>query len=167
MNKTVVIGMGNPLRGDDGAGWAVVDAIWAKPIAEVTAVSTHQLLPEHIDLFRPAAQVIFVDASVVGEAGVVSVTAVAPATEGPAASHHLHPGVLLALGVKIYGRMPPATLITITGDDFGYQEALSARVQRGVETAVCQIRQLAIGQLAGVPTSLSGQNIPLDGALNP
>ena len=42
MNKTVVIGMGNPLRGDDGAGWAVVDALWANPIAGVTAVSTHQ-----------------------------------------------------------------------------------------------------------------------------
>ncbi|MCB8923991.1 MAG: hydrogenase maturation protease [Ardenticatenaceae bacterium] len=162
MNKTVVIGMGNPLRGDDGAGWAVVDALWAEPIAEVTAVSTHQLLPEHIDLFQEAAQVIFVDASVVGEPGEVMVTAVSPATEGPAASHHLHPAVLLALGVKIYGRMPPATLITITGDDFGYQETLSAKVQVEVETAVHQIRQLA-----GVPTSLSAQNIPQDDVLNP
>ena len=90
------------------------------------------------------------------------VTAVSPATEGPAASHHLHPAVLLALGVKIYGRMPPATLITITGDDFGYQETLSAKVQVGVETTVRQIRQLA-----GVPTSLSAQNIPQDDVLNP
>ena len=103
MNKTVVIGMGNPLRGDDGAGWAVVDALWANPIAGVTAVSTHQLLPEHIDLFQEAAQVIFVDASEVGELGEVMVTAVSPTTEGRAARHHLHPAVLLALGVLVSG----------------------------------------------------------------
>ncbi|MFZ1396998.1 MAG: hydrogenase maturation protease [Candidatus Promineifilaceae bacterium] len=142
MNKTVIIGIGNPLRGDDGAGWAVVDAIWAEPIEGVTAVSSHQLLPELIDLFRQAMQVIFVDASVVGEPGDVAITAVLPEMDGPAATHHLHPGVLLALGLKIYGRMPPAYLITISGDDFGYQETLSAKVARGVGTAVCQIRQL-------------------------
>ena len=149
MNKTVVIGMGNPLRGDDGAGWAVVDALWAEPIEGVTAVSTHQLLPEHIDMFHDAAQVIFVDASVRGVPGEVSVTALEPVTDGSVSSHHLHPEVLLALGVKIYGRMPSAQLLTITGYDFGHSENLSTPVQAAIATAVAQIRQLV-----DAPTSL-------------
>lgn len=152
MNKTVVIGIGNPLRGDDGVGWLVVEALQALAIDGVTAVSTHQLLPELIDLFRDAAQLIFIDASVVGQPGDTSQTAVLPAMEGPIASHQLHPGVLLALGVKLYGRMPPAYLITVTGSDFSHKETVSAEVESAISTVLTQIRQLANAkQLASIP----------------
>ncbi|GJM41050.1 MAG: hydrogenase [Ardenticatenaceae bacterium] len=148
MLKTVVIGIGNPLRGDDGVGWAVIEALEAESGAPITAVSAHQLLPEHIDLFRLEAQVIFVDASVEGTAGEVTVTAVPATKDGPAASHHLHPGVLLALGEKLYGRMPPAHLITISGQAFGYEEKLSLPAREAIAIVVNQIKQLAV-----VPTS--------------
>ncbi|WP_420631677.1 hydrogenase maturation protease [Candidatus Leptofilum sp.] len=149
MDETIVVGIGNPLRGDDGIGWAVVDRLLTEPFEGITAVHTHQLLPELIDRFHEAAQIIFVDASMVGKLGNVTVTAVSPATDGTTASHHLHPGVLLALGVKLYGRMPPAHLVTITGHNFGYREELSTLVEQAIRVAISQIKQLA-----GVPTSL-------------
>lgn len=142
MDKTVVVGIGNPLRGDDGAGWAVVEALLANPTAGVTAVSTHQLLPELLDLIRDAAQVIFVDASVVGEPGTIKTTAVQPAADGPAASHQLHPAVLLALGIELYGCMPPAHLITLTGQDFGYHEQLSPSVQQAIPQVLDLIEEV-------------------------
>ncbi len=156
MNKTVVIGIGNPLRGDDGVGWAMVEAL--EEVAEawgLTAVYAHQLLPELIDEFRCARRVVFVDASVSGEAGAVTVTAVPPTTDGPAASHQMHPGVLLALGMKLYGRMPSAYLITVTGQDFGYTETLSAPVEQAVTAVLHQIQQLI-----QAPTPVSGPTLP-------
>ena len=143
MNKTVVIGIGNPLRGDDGVGWVVVEAL--AEVAEawgITAVHTHQLLPELIDDFSQASQVIFVDASVVGQPGSIVVTPIQPTLDGPAASHQMHPGVLLALGARLYGRMPAAHLITITGRNFGYTETLSAPVEQAVTAVLHQIQQL-------------------------
>jgi hydrogenase maturation protease len=156
MNKTVVIGIGNPLRGDDGVGWAVVEALASVAAAwGITAVHTHQLLPELIDDFRCASQVIFVDASVAGEPGTIAVTPIQSATNGPAASHQMHPGVLLALGVKIYGRMPTAHLITITGQDFGYTETLSAPVVQAVTAVLHQIQELI-----QAPAPVSGPTFP-------
>lgn len=120
---TLVIGYGNPLRGDDGLGWAVVDALQDR--TGVTAVSTHQLLPELADRIAQAEKVVFVDATVEGEPGDIRVTAVFPQTIGTASTHQMSPGVLLSYVAELYGRCPPAHLITITGQDFGYTETLS------------------------------------------
>ncbi|MAU01623.1 MAG: hydrogenase maturation protease [Anaerolineaceae bacterium] len=137
-----VVGIGNPLRGDDGAGWAVVEALAELTVGPMQTVCVHQLLPELLDTIHTAERVIFVDASVDGEPGSVMVTSIQPTPDGPASSHQLHPAVLLAMGGELYGRMPPATLITITGQDFGYQEQLSPPVQQAVAAAVCQIEKM-------------------------
>lgn len=138
--KALVIGIGNPLRGDDGVGWAVIEALAdGAEACEVTAGAQHQLLPELIDTIHDATAVIFVDATVEGELGAISVTSIQPASDGPASSHQLQPAVLLALGVELYGRMPPATLITIAGQEFGYEEKLSPPVQQSVAKALRQV----------------------------
>lgn len=136
------VGIGNPLRGDDGAGWAVVEALAELAIGPVRTVCVHQLLPELLDAIHTAKQVVFIDASVDGEPGSVVVTSIQPASDGPASSHQLHPAVLLAMGVELYGRMPSTTLITITGQEFGYREELSLSVQQAVATAVGQIEKM-------------------------
>ncbi len=125
--NTLVLGYGNPLRGDDGVGWVVAERL--QGVVGITAVPLHQLLPEHADLMQTAVSVIFVDATVEGEPGVVRVRPVAPDRHGLAASHQMSPRVLLALVAELYGRCPPAHLITITGQDFGYNETLSPPVQ--------------------------------------
>ena len=142
IRETWVVGIGNPLRGDDGVGWAVVEALAILAIDSVQTVCVHQLLPELLDAIHMAEQVIFVDAAVDGEPGDVMVTSIQPAPDGPASSHQLHPAVLLAMGVELYGRMPSTTLITITGQEFGYQERLSPPVQQAVAGAVGQIEKM-------------------------
>ena len=138
-----VIGIGNPLRGDDGMGWAVIAAL-ADHAEEwgITAVSTHQLLPELIDAVYTAELIIFVDATVNGKPGTVTVTPIQPATNGNAATHQMSPAVFLALGLGLNGRMPPATLITITGQDFGYREQLSPTAEQALVAAIGQIEKI-------------------------
>ena len=134
----LVIGYGNPLRGDDGVGWAVIERLQQTPLAEpLTLIASHQLLPELSDLIREAAQVTFVDATVLGEPGTVRITPITPDLTGPDSSHQMSPGVLLAYSQELYGYCPPAHLITITGVQFGYEETLSPLLQAKLE-AICQ-----------------------------
>lgn len=123
---TLLIGYGNPLRGDDGVGWVVADAL--QDWTGVTAVSTHQLLPELADQIACAEKVVFVDATVEGVPGEIRITAVSPQTNGSASTHQMSPGILLSYAAELYGRCPPAYLITVTGQDFGYTETLSPLV---------------------------------------
>ncbi len=136
--NTLVLGYGNPLRGDDGAGWGVAERL--QGVAGITAVPLHQLLPEHADLIHTAVHVIFVDAAVDGEPGAVRVQALAPDRQGLAASHQMSPGLLLAMVAELYGRCPPAHLITITGQNFGYTETLSPPVQESARQVEKMVR---------------------------
>lgn len=136
--NTLVLGYGNPLRGDDGAGWVVAERL--QGVAGITAVPLHQLLPEHADLMQTAVHVVFVDAAADGEPGAVRVQALAPDRHGLAASHQMSPGLLLAMVRELYGRCPPAHLITITGQDFGYSETLSPPVQESARQVIEMVR---------------------------
>lgn len=66
----LIIGYGNPLRGDDGFGWHVADRLTEllnDESAKILAV--HQLTPELAESIGEAKLVIFVDAAYGGEPG--------------------------------------------------------------------------------------------------
>jgi hydrogenase maturation protease len=46
MPGTLLIGYGNPLRGDDGLGWQVADQVARDADKSIKVVATHQLTPE-------------------------------------------------------------------------------------------------------------------------
>lgn len=121
--NTLLIGYGNPLRGDDGVGWVMAERLMG--VEGITAVSAHQLLPELIDQIAEVDHVIFVDATVQGKPGDIGVREIFPDTMGLATSHGMEPVVLLAYVEQLYGRSLQAHLVTITGQDFGYKENLS------------------------------------------
>lgn len=158
--RTLVLGYGNPLRGDDGAGAAVIErlqrpsplpeaegAAATSPLTkaeEVGLLTAHQLMPEHVDELVQADHVIFVDASVEVPAGEVRARTVVADTTGEAATtaHHMTPAVLLGLCEAMYARAPAATTIAIGVEAMGYGEALSPTVDRAVDQAVRHIREM-------------------------
>ena len=60
----MVIGYGNTLRGDDGVGPRVAEAVAALALPGVRTLVCAQLSPEHADPVAQARTVIFVDAAV-------------------------------------------------------------------------------------------------------
>jgi len=137
MPHTLVIGYGNVLRGDDGAGYLVADLLRDRvrgPAIEI--VSEQQLLPEMMEVISRAGKVIFIDATVSGRAGRV---ARLPLRPGPACSrftHHATPDNLLAGAQKLYGNTPEAVLYTIGGKSFETGEELTPVVRRAVNELV-------------------------------
>ena len=155
----LVIGYGNPLRRDDGVGWATVAQIQDLILEDVICVTAHLLLPEHSDMVAGADMVILVDASIEGSAGDVHITPVLPADESPVMTHHLSPQSLLAMTKWLYDKLPFTILITITGADFGMGEGLSDRVAEKMNLLAGWVKWCADNRCATL-LSWAGKNDP-------
>lgn len=141
--SVLVIGYGNTLRGDDGAGPKVAEEIERLNLPNVRALSLGLLAPEIADPVSKAGKVIFVDAS--AEANEVSVSPVAPGESSQVMAHAAEPATILALARDLFGRAPNAWLVAIPACDFSPGENFSQTTARGVKTAVDQITRLISG----------------------
>ncbi len=146
--RGLVIGYGNPLRGDDGFGRLAAELVSAHGL-DIAVIVTHQLGPELAVALSEAEYVVFLDARRAGEAmadeaGTLRAATVAPRTLSPTAlSHDFSPGALLALARAAYGRAPPATLVTATAADFAHGADISVAVRTAARRAAEVIARLA------------------------
>jgi len=138
---TLVIALGNPLREDDGAGWAVAQAL--HQCQDVRVLVVHQLMPEMAEEVSRADAVVFVDARRGGLAGELRTVALAPAAAEHRLTHVVEPETLLHYAQLLYGRAPKAWLVSIAGERFGLGDGLSASVLQAVPAAAQQVRALA------------------------
>ena len=140
MPHTLIVGYGNPLRGDDSVGWRAVEGLEA-PGAEILML--HQLTPELMEPISRAGRVIFVDACTGGTPGEIHRRVVDPQAAKPVSfTHHATPETLLAGARALYGRAAEGFLITVTGADFSLGGELSSAVSQsldGVRTAVLSL----------------------------
>jgi hydrogenase maturation protease len=119
----LVIGYGNTLRGDDGIGPAVAEAVAVLGLPGVRVIVAHQLTPELAADLADARLAVFIDAAAGGEP--VTAVRIAASAAGGVMSHAADPRGLLALCEAVYGRFPEAWLVAAGGSDFGYRDGLS------------------------------------------
>lgn len=138
---TLIIGYGNPLREDDGAGWYVADRV-AEALGDTARVlREHQLTPDLAADLAAADLVVFVDARIVEvERGVV-VEPVEPA-DSPARSHYCAPETLLATAQLLFGRAPEAWLVSVPAHALGFAEALTPSTRAAADEAAETIIRL-------------------------
>ncbi len=146
MKRILILGFGNPLRGDDGVGWYVATQLFERTGAWRCDVRTlHQLVPELADDLARYEVAVLIDASADQPAGSVRIRelgAEAPRTEEGAFSHHVGPRELLTLAATLYGHTPRTFLCTIGGADFGFTEQLSPSAQAGAQQAIRTLQAL-------------------------
>ena len=150
MTDLLVIGYGNDLRSDDGAGRQVAQAIEDKALAGVTVRSFAQLTPElALDVVRHR-QVVFVDANV--DATEVTVEPVAAGSGGGGVmTHHGSPSQLLALAGGV-GEVPEdAVVISIPAQNLELGFTLSGATAAGVAAAVEIIAAMVTGDQKSQP----------------
>ena len=123
MSRVLVLGWGNPGRGDDALGPLLLESLESeaarRPDWEAHGfVSDFQLQPEHALDLDGAAQVLFVDASTSATAPF-TLTRIAPARDRSFSSHALSPQAVLAVCEQVTGQAaPPAWLLGIRGEEF-------------------------------------------------
>jgi hydrogenase maturation protease len=139
MADVLVIGYGNPLRGDDGVGCVVAEELAQEirdPESKVRVVACHQLNPELAEAVADTRAVIFVDASVDLKPGEVRVSSISPDRFSPAAfTHSLKPSALLATASELFGQAPPAKAVAIGARSFEIGMKLTPEVKAAVRKA--------------------------------
>jgi len=144
---TLVIGYGNPLRGDDACGWYVAEHLSEHLGGDARAVACAELTPEMAHLLRGAGLVVFVEAGYGRAPGAVGCTRLyaEPLQSAADADEPPTPSQVLGLVRRLGGKAPPAYLLTVAGQSFG-GKGLSAAARRGCEQALRRIKELVLQQ---------------------
>ena len=127
MYDIVVIGCGNPLRGDDGAGWHAVDELEKNSdMDKIRFLKCRELGPELSESLSRSRHALFIDVSAKEEGGVVREELLLPSDPVTGLdAHGLEPESLLSLSEALYGHVPGSILLSVGGKSFGYEERLS------------------------------------------
>jgi hydrogenase maturation protease len=147
MTRTLVIGYGNPLRGDDGLGWRVVERLAEMADPSATTMAVHQLTPELAEPISAVDVVIFVDACCDGSPGSWRCDSIGPSTATPATNsfgHHFTPEALLSYAAAVFQARPQSLLISAAAESFDCGEKLTPRTESAMLEIVRYIR-LKIG----------------------
>ena len=144
MKRILLIGFGNPYRGDDGFGFRAAEQYEEmNRDPEVEVMATQELHPELAEVISHADLVLFLDAGTNGEPGVVQTCDLSPSKQPTGLfSHELTPETLLAAAKVIYGHCPAGMLISVTGENFGISSHLSPEVENAVPRAHARIREI-------------------------
>jgi hydrogenase maturation protease len=141
--RTLVIGYGNELRGDDGIGINVAGRIAARRLEGVRVIRRRQLMPELAEDIAQAGRVIFIDASVVPHPRGVEVRQISPpAGDTQGFAHALGPEQLLGLCEQIYRRRTPAWLVAVPAFDLELQAGLSGGARGLLAEATGEVERL-------------------------
>ena len=152
MSRAVVIGVGNPYRGDDAVGLAVAERLRDRVPPDVEVVECEQEPSRLLDAWEGADVALVVDASSSGAApGTVhrfdAAAGGVPARVFRSSTHAFGVGEAVELG-RALGRLPARVVVYgVDGAAFVAGEGLSAPV----EAAVREVVDAVLADLEAVP----------------
>lgn len=134
--RILLIGYGNPGRGDDGLGPALAAAIEALGLGGVTVDIDYQLTVDHAALIAAHDLVVFADA-MIGPAEPFRLTEISDPAPAALGSHQVSPEAALTLAKLLFGHAPPGWMLAIAGEEFGeVKEGLSAPARTNLSAAL-------------------------------
>jgi len=143
----LIIGYGNLLRSDDGAGRKVVEKLERDGLPGLSCdfLSCQHLLPEHAAEVTGYKLVFFIDASLSEDPGDIvlhEISADNGADDTVEKFHHCtSPQGVLAAATRLYGTHCRAYLCRIGGRDFRVSDRISPDAHKGVDKAVTEIKK--------------------------
>ncbi|MFM8966955.1 MAG: hydrogenase maturation protease [Vulcanococcus sp.] len=134
----LVIGIGNPLRGDDGVGALLAEQAGGR--------SVQQLTPELAEKLAGLEAVLFIDAWLAPAGAEPQLIELRPAGSDGGAdsspqSHRLEPAARLALSQRLYGRAPRAQLLLVPATAFEHGTVLSAELRAALPQALALLHR--------------------------
>lgn len=144
IDGVLVVGYGNALRTDDGLGWHAAERFAQDPRFDgVVVLQRHQLTLELALDISTATLVVLVDSTSGSAPGELAVSHVERATAGDSTwSHHLGPGVLLALAHELYGRAADVFVVSCGVQSLEIGDRLSPLVEAALPRVVDAVADL-------------------------
>ena len=137
MTKPIVlIGYGNPSRGDDAVGPMLLERIAGQiDLTAIELLTDFQLQIEHALDLCSRELVLFIDAAVSCRTAY-GFEEVRPARDNSYSSHAMSPSAVLQVYQTVTGQTPPpAFLLSIQGLDFRLGAGLSAQANANLQAA--------------------------------
>ncbi len=136
MAGTLVLGWGNPGRGDDGLGPALTELLEERLPGRIEVESDYQLQVEDAADCAGHRRVVFVDADRSGPEPFSCRRLEAADSPLSFSSHSVSPGGLLAITRELFGSEPEAWVVGVRGYEFDeFHEGLSGRARANLEAA--------------------------------
>ena len=135
----LIIGIGNPSRGDDALGSLCIERLQALQLPGTELRTDFQLQIEYVLDLLDREEVIFVDAAASG-AEPYAFEPLAAQADHSITTHAVSPSALLATSQQINGHLPPnAYLLAIRGYSFELGDALSAQAADNLDQAIARL----------------------------
>lgn len=138
--KTLIIGIGNADRQDDGVGWHILkdiaerlgQTVPADP-GEAIDIQTDlvdllfdlQIFPELSETISHYERVCFVDAHTSDIPELISWVEVEPIYQKSPLTHHMSPQTVLSIAAMVFDSHPQALLLSVRGYYFTFERSLS------------------------------------------
>jgi len=141
-SRVLLIGYGNPARGDDGLGPALAAAVQKMGLDHVSVDSDYQLSVEDAATAAEHDVVIFADAAVTGPEPF-AFTRIEPRPSVSFSTHSVLPEAVVGLTEALFGAKTTGYLLAIRGHDFNaFSESLSPQAQANLERATAFLSSL-------------------------
>ncbi len=142
MKRILLIGYGNPVRGDDGLGPAIAEEVEQLAIDGLTVDADYQLTVEDAASVADHEAVIFVDASVNGDEPF-SFTRVNPRRQESFSSHSVSPEGVLSLAEELFQAKSEAYMLAVRGYCFNmFDEEMTAKALENKREAIQFLRSI-------------------------
>jgi len=137
----LIIGIGNPSRGDDALGSLCIERLQTRQLPDTELLTDFQLQIEYVLDLLGREEVIFVDAAASG-AEPYAFGPLSAQTDNSVTTHAVSPSALLATSLQINGCLPHYTyLLAIRGYSFELGDALSAHAEDNLDRAMALLER--------------------------
>lgn len=125
--RSLLLGIGNSAREDDGIGWSFVDEVKKRNIFKGDYLYTYQLNLEEVELLLQYHRVIFVDAFKGELTNGFCFRECLPDPNSGFSTHLLSAEGLLYLSQSLFNYLPQAYMLSIQGYNWELNEQISAQ----------------------------------------
>lgn len=130
---SLVYGIGNDGRQDDGLGWAFIDQLeHRRPALRAHLRRTYQLSLEDADLISRYARVLFVDATKDPTVETFTLSRPQPKLDFSFTSHTVSVPSILATSRQCFDHLPDSYLLAIRGYEWELQQGLTDTAQHNL-----------------------------------
>ena len=141
--ETLLIGIGNSGRRDDGLGWAFLDRI-AETNYSGRIIYRYQLQIEDAEMISHYKKVIFVDATETSHQDGFIFSKLKPASTFSYSTHQLDPSVVYYLSQDLFQAECECMLLGIQGNEWELRLGLSALAKQNLDNAIDSLGSLFI-----------------------
>jgi len=144
LDNTLIIGIGNNTRQDDGLGWCFLDILVEEGFNEENLIYKYQLMVEDAELISEYENVYFVDANKTPLKGGFSIERIHPSEQVSFSTHAVPPNQILNLCETIYYKKPKAYVIKIEGTSWDFKIGLTEKSKENLTKVISYFKKFIL-----------------------